>query len=141
MSGEKHAEGIKKSINDIIGVNTSLKHKKKNIDGIKKDRFIRIINLLEEIEVRGALMNSELEMDFTSYNEKFYSVIDLMFDMFFSTQACELIFFYVYERTNPDGTINNIVNTQDNTIIPINSPGELWDILKIIEEPKTKTNK
>lgn len=141
MSGEKHAEGIKKSINDIIGVNTSLKHKKKNIDDIKKDRFIRIINLLEEIEVRGALMNSELEMDFTSYNEKFYSVIDLMFDMFFSTQACELIFFYVYERTNPDGTINNIVNTQDNTIIPINSPGELWDIVKIIEEPKTKTNK
>jgi len=141
MSGEKHADGIKKSINDIIGVNTSLKRKKKNDDDIKKDRFIRIINLLEEIEVRGALMNSELEMDFTSYNEKFYSVIDLMFDMFFSIQACELIFFYVYERTNPDGTINNIVNTQDNTIIPINSPGELWDILKIIEEPKTKPNK
>ena len=42
-SNEQHADGIKKSIDDIIGVDTFLKRKKKTEDDQQRERFIKII--------------------------------------------------------------------------------------------------
>ena len=135
MDNEQHADGVKKSVDEIIGVDTFLKRKKKNEDSQQRERFIKIIQTLEEIEVRGMVLGNDLQLDFSSYDEKFYFVIDALFSMAFSKEACELIFFYIYERLNPDGTANEVVDLEGNAL-PLNSPDDLWDLVKMAQEEK-----
>ena len=139
-SNEQHADGIKKSIDEIIGVDTFLKRKKKTEDDQTRERFIKIIQALEEIEVRGMILGNDLALDFTSYDEKFYFVIDALFSIAFSKEACELIFFYIYERLNPDGTANDVEDLEGN-VIPLSSPEDLWELVKLTQEKIGKAKK
>ena len=139
-SNEQHADGIKKSIDEIIGVDTFLKRKKKTEDDQTRERFIKIIQALEEIEVRGMILGNDLALDFTSYDEKFYFVIDALFSIAFSKEACELIFFYIYERLNPDGTANDVEDLEGN-VIPLSSPEDLWELVKLTQEKVGKAKK
>jgi len=140
MDNEQHADGIKKSIDDIIGVDTFLKRKKKTEEDQQRERFIKIIQTLEEIEVRGMILGNDLQVDFTSYDDKFYSVIDNLFYLHFGKEACELIFFYIYERLNPDGTMDDVVDLEGN-IIPLDSPDDLWELVKLTQEKSGKAKK
>jgi len=133
MDNEKHAEGIKKSIDGIIGVDTFLKRKKKNEDDQHRERFEKIIQTLEEIEVRGMILGNDLKLDFTEYDEKFYSVIDSLFHMHFGKEGAEVIFFYLYERINPDGSPNGIMN-DEGEVIELTSPTDLWYLLKALQD-------
>ena len=45
-NNDKHAEEIKKSIDNIIGTDTFLKRKKKSEDDIQKAKFEKIIKTL-----------------------------------------------------------------------------------------------
>ena len=128
--GEKHAEGIKKEIEDIIGVDTVLKQKKKTDDDFQRERFEKIIQTMQEIEIRGILLATDLRLDFTTYDEKFYKVIDSLIEMQFGKETAELIFFYLYERENPDGTVNDLID-EEGTIVPLNNPNDLWQLVKI----------
>jgi hypothetical protein len=139
-NNEQHADGIKKSIDEIIGVDTFLKRKKKTEDDQHRERFIKIIQALEEIEVRGMILGNDLALDFSSYDEKFYFVIDALFSIAFSKEACELIFFYIYERLNPDGTANEVEDLEGN-VIPLNSPEDLWELVKLTQEKVGKAKK
>jgi len=128
--GEKHAEGIKKEIDDIIGVDTVLKQKKKTDDDFQREKFEKIIQTMQEIEIRGILLATDLRLDFTTYDEKFYKVIDSLIEMQFGKEASELIFFYLYERENPDGTVNNLID-EEGSIVPLNNPNDLWQLVKL----------
>jgi len=132
-NNEEHVNGVKKSIDDILGTDTFLKRKKKSEDDINRERFEKIITTLEEIEVRGMLLGNDLQLDFTSYDEKFYLVIDSLFHLHFGKEASELIFFYLYERTNPDGTTNGLQN-DEGEIIELTSPTDLWYLLKAMQD-------
>jgi hypothetical protein len=139
-SNEQHADGIKKSIDEIIGVDTFLKRKKKTETDQNRERFIKIIQTLEEIEVRGMILGNDIQLDFSSYDDKFYSVIDNLFFLHFGKEACELIFFYIYERLNPDGTAND-VEDMDGNVIPLKSPEDLWELVKLTQEKMGKAKK
>ena len=139
MSGE-HTQGIKQSIEDIIGTDTVLRRKRKTEEDLNRESFEKIMLLMDEIQVRSALLHSELGLDYSNYDEKFYEIIDRMFTLSFGREAAEIIFFYVYERINPDGTINNLVD-QNNEIVPINSPSDLWFLVNHIRNKTKKITK
>ena len=137
---QHHADGIKQSIEDIIGADTSLKRKKKSEEDSQREKFIKIITLLEETEVRSELLEKDLNLNFSFYDEKFYTVIDNLLLMMFGKEACELIFFYLYERINPDGTVNDLVDAGNNPV-PLTNPIELWELVKLTSEKFGKGKK
>lgn len=130
MENQEHANGIKSSIEDILGAGASLRRKKKSEDDIQREKFEKIIRTLEEIEVRGVILGSDLQLDFRSYDDKFYSIIDTLLELHFGKEGYELISFYLYERINPDGSINELMDENSN-IVPLNTPSDLWELLKI----------
>lgn len=130
MENQEHANGIKSSIEDILGAGASLRRKKKSEDDNQREKFEKIIRTLEEIEVRGIILGSDLQLDFRSYDEKFYIVIDYILELHFGKEGYELISFYLYERINPDGSVNELMDENDN-IVPLNTPADLWELLKI----------
>lgn len=130
MENQEHANGVKSSIEDILGAGASLRRKKKSEDDNQREKFEKIIRTLEEVEVRGIILGSDLQLDFKSYDEKFYIVIDYLLELHFGKEGYELISFYLYERINPDGSVNELMDENDN-IVPLNTPADLWELLKI----------
>jgi hypothetical protein len=140
MEEDKHAEGIKKSIDDIIGSNTFLKRKKKSDDDIQREKFEKVITMMEEVEVRGMILESDLKLDFSSYDDKFYTIIENLFELHFGREACELIYFYLYDRINPDGSENELVD-DDGNYVSLSSPNDLWFVIKMTQERSNKKKK
>jgi hypothetical protein len=134
---DEHTHGIKKSIEDIIGSGTVLKRKKKTEDDVNRESFEKTILLMDQIQTRGVLLHAELGLDYSNYDEKFYEIIDRLFQIHFGREAAEIIFFYTYERINPDGSINELVDENDQ-IITLTSPTDLWYLVNHI---KNKTKK
>jgi len=138
--GEKHAEGVKKSIDDIIGSNTFLKRKKKSDDDVQRERFEKTINSLEEVQIRGGLLESDMKLDFSSYDDKFYAIIENLLELHFGRDACELIYFYLYDRIGPDGSVNELMNDEGETVT-LSSPNDLWYVIKMTQERSNKKKK
>jgi hypothetical protein len=134
---DEHAKGVQQSIESIIGANTVLKRRKKTEDDINRDTFEKIILTLEQANVRSSIIGGDFKLDFTSYDETFYEIIDNLILMQFGKEASEIIFFYVYERINPDGTVNELAD-QDGQVVALNNPTDLWMLVNHI---KNKTNK
>jgi hypothetical protein len=137
---EEHTHGIKTSIESIIGSDTVLKRKKKTEDDINKESFEKIVQTMEEVQIRSTLLHAEFKLDFFNYEEKFYEVIDRLFAMHFGKEASEVIFFYVYERMNPDGTVNHLADVEGNPI-PLESPSDLWALANYLKEKNNKVKK
>jgi hypothetical protein len=137
---EKHAQGVKQTLETMIGTDLSLKRKKKSENDLNKELFEKSILALERTNVRASLIGSEFNLDLSKYDEPFYEAIDNLMIMYFGKQAAEVIFFYVYERLNPDGSINELIDTNDNPII-LNNPSELWDLINVIKNASSKTTK
>jgi len=133
MERDKHADGIKKSIETIIGTNTVLKRKKKSEEDIHREHFLKIIQLMDELQVRSNILNVDLKLNFYDYDSKFYEIIDRMFMLQYGEDIAEIVFFYVYERLNPDGTINSLQDQEGNEII-LNNPFELWNLVDKIKK-------
>jgi hypothetical protein len=140
MENYEHAEGVKKSIEEIIGVDTSIRRKKKSEDDLQKEKFIKLIQILEEIEVRSMILGNDLDLDFTKYDEKFYNAIDLLLGISFCKEACEVIFYYLYERIGPDGSPNDLLDASNNVMV-LTSPSDLWELVKNIQDFVGKTKK
>ncbi len=137
---DEHAQGIKQSIENIIGSDTVLKRKKKTEDDLNRESFEKIIQLMDEIQVRDVLMMADLGLDYSKYNEKFYEVIDRMFGLYFGAEAAEIIFFYIYERINPDGSVNELAD-ENNNPVSLNSPTDLWYLVNHIKNKTKRINK
>jgi hypothetical protein len=137
---DEHAKGVQQSIESIIGADTVLKRRKKTEDDISKDTFEKIIITLEQANVRSSIIGGDFKLDFTSYDETFYEIIDNLILMQFGKEASEVIFFYVYERINPDGTVNELAD-QDNNVVALNSPTDLWMLVNHIKNKTNKTKK
>jgi hypothetical protein len=138
--GEQHAQGVKQTLETMIGTDLSLKRKKKSEHDLNRELFEKIIIALERANIRTALAGTEFEIDLSKYDETFYEVIDNLMLMQFGKQAAEVIFFYVYERMNPDGSINELRDLNDIPIV-LNSPADLWDLINVIKNASSKTTK
>jgi hypothetical protein len=133
----EHNSKVKSTIESIIGVDTTLKRRKKTENDLNKEKFETIIRTLEEVEVRSALLEQDFNLGLQKYDDKFYVIIDNLLELFMGNEAINLIDFYLFGRINEDGTTNNLLDSNGD-IIPLNSPGDLWDVIYFI---KNKSNK
>lgn len=125
---EKDFKQIQLGVDSILGTKTLIRRKKKSNSDKKREMFYNLMNSIEELNVRQNLMYADLNLDFSNYDEKFFTVIDALLFMHFGKDCTEVISFYLYERVNADGTLNAILDEQDQEII-LNNPYELWNLL------------
>jgi hypothetical protein len=78
-------------------------------------------------------LESDFNIDITKYEELFYQIIDSLIYLHFGKEASEVIMFYLYERVNPDGTINDILD-EDNNPIPLAGIEDLWELIKQLKK-------
>lgn len=75
------------------------------------------------------MLFADYGIDLTKHDESFFQIIDSLIYLHFGKEAGEIIMFYIYERTNPDGTINPLYDDEDN-VIPLERIEDLWELIK-----------
>jgi hypothetical protein len=133
MDQKEYIEKLQEQINQIIGAQSTLKRRKKTNEDTQREIFISTISLLTHIVNRGPMMHIDYGLDMTKYDEPFFQIIDSFIFMHFGKEAGELVSFYVYERTNPDGTVNPIYDEDDNPI-PLERIEDLWELIKQVKK-------
>lgn len=131
----EHLNKVKKSVEKVIGADLSLKRKRKTEENTRREIFERLIINLERLNVRDTLLINEFNINLNGYNEELYQVIDNLIYLHFGKKASELIFFYIYERVNPDGTTNPVqVYDVEGREVPLNTPTDLWNIISEMQK-------
>lgn len=119
---------IQAAINQILNVKSLIRRKKKTRETKKKELFVSIISSIEQIIVRQNLMYTDLQLDFANYDESFLDTIDALIILHFGKEGAELIGFYLWDRTNPDGSINDLYDENDR-VLPMETATDLWNTL------------
>jgi len=119
------------AVDNMLNVKSYVRRKKKTQSDKKKEMFVQMINSLDEIFVRQGLMYADMDVDMFKYDEKFLAVIDVMIYFHFGEACSDVIAFYLYDRQNPDGTLNPILDENDTEII-LQNPYDLWNLLVMI---------
>lgn len=128
MTTERDFKNIQSGVDSILNAKTIVRRRRRSASDKKKELFVALINALEEIRVRQALTYTELGLDFSTYDEKFFAAIDILLHMNFGGKGADVLAFYLYDRVNNDGSINPlIVNGQHEVVL--NNPYELWNLL------------
>jgi hypothetical protein len=122
-------DNIRNAIDALLQVNSTLKRKKKTVALQQKEVFVSIVNALEQSQMRSNLMFTELKVDLSSYDEMYLQIIDSLLLLSFGKQGYELISFYLYDRTNPDGSINTLVDEAGNDVM-LETANDLWELVQ-----------
>jgi len=119
---------IQTAVDGILNVKSYVRRKKRTALDKKKEMFVQMMNSMQEITVRQALLYADMDMDMFKYDEKFLSIIDLMYYLHFGEACSDIIAFYLYDRVNPDGTLNALVDQSGQEII-LETPYDLWSLM------------
>jgi hypothetical protein len=133
MDEKEYIAKLQDQINQIIGTKSTLKRRKKNIEDAQREMFLTTIPLLAHIVNRGPMMSADYGIDMSNYDEPFLQIIDSLIFMHFGKDAGEVVMFYIYERVNPDGTINSLYDENDNPI-PLERIEDLWELIKRLKK-------
>ena len=125
---EKEYKQVQFAVDEILGTKTLIRRKKKSTSDKKRELFFNVITMLEEIHIRQNLVYADLDLDLSNYDEKFFTVIDMLLYMNFGKQCMELISFYLYDRVAADGTINPVI-VNDTEEVLLSSPYDLWNLM------------
>lgn len=128
-------DNIKRAVDSLLKINATVKRKKKAELDKQKDLFISIINALQATQVRNNLVLGELKLDFSSYDELFLQIVDSLLLYSFGKEGFEVINFWLYEKINPDGTVNELFD-DDNNVVPTTTAEDVWNLLQKLKQPE-----
>ena len=121
-------DNLRQAIDHLLNVKSAIKRKKQTKQIQNRELFIGIINSIQMLTSRANIAYTDLKLDFSTYDEPFLEIIDTLLLLKYGKEGCELISFYLWERENPDGTYNELQD-EDNNVIPLETPIDLWNIL------------
>jgi len=119
---------IKEAINQLLNVKSVIRQKKQSKKLGTKELFISVVTGIQMLSNRSNLAYNDLHIDFTSFEEPYLQVIDTLILMKFGREVSDLISFYLWERENPDGTLNFPLDENDEPV-PLNDLNDLWAIV------------
>ena len=126
---ENSINEIKNSVEKLLDGKATLKIKRATKDEKDYLAFEKIITSLEALDTRSNILDMDLELNLSSYEKGFYNIIDNLLEMHYGSEASKIIYFYLYERFNDDGSSNQLINNK-NQVVPLNSVADLWIIIK-----------
>ena len=119
---------VQTAVDGLLNIKSVVRRRKKTEQNKKKEMFTSIINGLEEAIVRSNIAMIDFGLDYSAYDETFLNVIDSLLYMNFGKDAAELISYYLWDRMNPDGSINPIFDEDDKEIL-LQDAHQLWELL------------
>ena len=121
-------KAIQLAVDSLLKASSTVRRKKRTQSDRRKECFFAIINLLEETIVRSNIAYQELQIDLFKFEDKYIQIIDMLMFMNFGEDCMDIISFYLYDRTNEDGT-TNAIQSSDGQEIVMDTPYDLWNVI------------
>lgn len=119
---------IKEALEKILGSNITLRDDGSDpVDELKED-FTKLIELYESVWKRQNDLLEIQGLDFTSYDENYFRLVEGFIHFCFEGVAADAILFYIYSRKDNDGTLHPFMDSkgQEHTFEGID---DLWEFL------------
>jgi hypothetical protein len=133
MENQDPLKKLQDQMKKLIGTDSTVKRRKRTKEDAQREIFLTTIPLLEHILTRGVMLESDYGFNTSTYDEPFYQIIDSLIYLHFDEDAADLIMFYLYERTNPDGTFNSVTDINGDEV-PLENAEDLWILVQQITE-------
>jgi len=126
-----------------FGKNLNLKLRNENKSfGNNKKTFVKLVDTFDQLVQRTYSIEEEVGIIMEKYEEPFFILIESLFYLNYEDWKAELVMWYVYDRWDDEGELSplNITDIEAGTEeeIIINTPGELYDLLKRIDKKGKK---
>lgn len=98
----------------------------------EKEVFIENISILEEILQRSDKLFNGYSIDLYMYEEPFLQIIENMFLLKYGEIISEIVFWYLYDRKDDDGTIYPLVFEEEDkepVDVILKTPTDLWKFI------------
>lgn len=125
---QRGLEVVRQAVDQILNVNANLKRRTRKEFDKQRELFIQIIHQLEGVTNRSTLLFADLKIDFSTYDEGFLEILDMLLLAKYGKECFELISFYLWERINPDQTVNTLIGPEGEEIT-LQSPLDLWNLM------------
>lgn len=119
-------------LKQYISVNYRIKTVARDKELMKKELFVSVLKTLKEIEDRREFLGSELGMDLSEYESKYFEVIENLLRMSFNKHQIFLIELYMYDLPidqDWDGTITVTVGKNEEKVA-FKTPEDVWQAMQ-----------
>jgi hypothetical protein len=107
--------------------------KKKRDQALKKKAlFISLVTQYEISLNKSVKLQTEFAIDLFDYEGSYYEVIDKLMLLMWGGDIYEIVTYYLYERLNLDGSLNSIIETNEEgveTEVYLKTAEELYNYL------------
>lgn len=121
-------KNVQIAVDGMLNIKSSVRRKRKTEQNKKKELFVQMINGIEHAIIRSHIAFTDFGIDYSAYDDTFMTVIDSLIYMHFGKDAAELISYYLWDRVNPDGSINPVMDEDDNEI-HLKDTEQLWELI------------
>lgn len=131
----KQKNTVRRVFNNYFNLRVRISTKEVDKEVMNKSLFLNIIKNLKSIEDRRDFMQEEIGMDMTTYEDKFFQVIEDLFKFSFNKPQISLIQTYIYEASRPDdwnGTVTIEVENKSVKTFDLKTPEQLWSIVQLL---------
>ena len=125
---------LKKDLKDILKIKGTVT-KQRPVKGlIKKEAFIRFIEMYKYANDRTMILKVEHAIDFVNFEEPFVQSIEALIELHFNKNQLQIIHWWLYEKWNqPDDAVLQLQNTETGEELLTDTPEELWDIVQSLK--------
>ena len=138
MSKEDNVDKIKSYIEDILGAKSSLRKKLPSKKSKETELFCEILQNLQFVNSRTLGMKHDYKVDMMDYDDPFYVTIENLFQLNYTQEQRNLINWWLYDKFLPTGEVLILTDKEDGSIIPSDTPEDIWDLM---QEHEKKSNK
>jgi len=119
---------LKEGIEQILGATLNINVISRTEEDKLKNEFVRVIDLFESVWKRQNKLEDEMGLDFSTYDDDFFKVIEGIIHFSFAPEASEAILFYIYSRHDEEDKLIPFVDADGEEHLMANSE-DLWEYL------------
>ena len=124
----KQRKEIKEVLEKILGSSLNIHSENLSEEDKLKEEFLKTIDLFEEVWKRQDKLDIELGIDFGTYDDKFFKIIEGFIYFSFDPVAAGAILFYVYSRYDMEGNLIPFIDDEGEEYLMANAE-DLWEYL------------
>jgi hypothetical protein len=123
---------LEAGFNKLFNSPVIIRKKKRDQALKKKALFVSLITQYEISLNKSAKLQTEFAIDLFDYEGSYFEIIDKLMLLMWGGDIYEVITYYLYERFNLDGSINGIIETNEDgeeIEVFLKTPEELYNYL------------
>jgi hypothetical protein len=131
---------IKKQIDDILGVKSSLREKIHTKRDRERELFCDTLRQLSLVNSRTLGLKHDYKVNMMDYDDPFYVAIENLLKLHYTQEQQNIINWWIYDKFLPTGEILILTDSQNGDLIPSDTPEDIWELVMDIKTKNEKKN-